>query len=82
MNSLIALLGLVSCLIVTVNSQPRNDVAFKHITYLAEQMNPVLNRHRGRYRPFAGQKGSPIANIRAGRSIEEGNINIIQLTQI
>jgi len=75
MNSLIALLALVACVIINVEAQPRNDVKFGNIPYFVEQINPVLNRHRNRYRAFAGQKGSPIANIRAGRSIQDNKIN-------
>lgn len=71
MQYLISLMALTACVVV-INAQPRNDIRFNDIPYFVEQINPTLNRHRGRFRPFAGQKGAPIANIRAGRSINEG----------
>jgi len=75
MQYLVALVALTACVFVGVEAQPRNDNAFGNIPYFVEQINPVLNRHRGRFRPFAGQKGSPIANIRAGRSITDLEIH-------
>lgn len=73
MQYLVALLALTACVFV-VEAQPRNDLRFSNIPYFTEQINPVLNRHRGRFRPFAGQKGSPIANIRSGRSITDNEL--------
>jgi len=75
MQYLVALVALTACVFVSVEAQPRNDNAFGNIPYFVEQINPVLNRHRGRYRAFAGQKGSPITNIRAGRSITDLEIH-------
>jgi len=73
MQYLIALVALTIC--VVVEAQPRNDNVFGNVPYFMEQINPVLNRHRGRFRPFAGQKGSPIANIRSGRSVTDLEIS-------
>jgi len=65
---------LVLSISVLIDAQARNDVRFGNIPYFTEQINPVLNRHRGRFRQFVSQKGSPMANIRSGRSITDNEI--------
>lgn len=72
MNPVLALIALSSILIVSIECQPLNDARFGFIPYLAEQFSPVLKHHRARLRPFTTQFGSPIINVRAGRSIKEG----------
>ena len=69
MNPLLTLVALSSVLFVSVHCQPLADSRFGFIPYLAEQFSPVLKHHRARLRPFTTQFGSPIANVRAGRSV-------------
>ena len=71
MNTFVTFLALSCALISVIESQPLNEASFNFIPYLNEQFNPVLKHHRARFRPFVTQLGSPIANLRTGRSINE-----------
>jgi len=71
MNPFLTFIAVASLVIVNIECQPLNDARFGFIPYLAEQFSPVLRHHRARLRPFTTQFGSPIINVRAGRSIKE-----------
>lgn len=71
MNPVLSLLAFSAVLLVGIECQPLNDARFGFIPYLAEQFSPSLKHHRARFRPFTTQFGSPILNVRAGRSTKE-----------
>jgi len=82
MNPIFTLLALASILIVNIECQPLADNNFGFIPYLAEQFNPSLKHHRARFRPFTTQFGSPSIMVRAGRSVDKREFQILTLFQI